>query len=251
VNRSNANLQQEVPTLPVPSNVALRGDALTLLRSLPDGCTPLVFFDPQYRGVLDRQQYGNEGARQKGRVALPSMTGENIDLCCREAARVLAPGGYLLRWVDTFHLCEGDHRRIADVLTCVGLIAWDCLRMGMGYRARYRGDYLLVLQKPPLRAKSTWRDHGIPSRWHEKVDNKTHPHVKPAGLIARLIGAITAPGDLVIDPAAGSFVVMHVANEMGRRFVGCDIAREPPDRDRASPEVRGEVDRGTAARISP
>ena len=34
-------------------NVVQRGDALTLLRSLPDGCTPLVFFDPQYRGVLD------------------------------------------------------------------------------------------------------------------------------------------------------------------------------------------------------
>jgi hypothetical protein len=32
--------------LPWPCDVALRGDALTLLRSLPDGCTPLVFFDP-------------------------------------------------------------------------------------------------------------------------------------------------------------------------------------------------------------
>src|SRR6516225_1397458 len=105
------------------------------------------------------------------------------------------------------------------------------LRLGMGYRARNRGDYLLVLQKPPLRAKATWRDHTIPSRWPEKVDRKIHPHAKPAGLIARLIGAITAPGDLVADPAAGSFIVMHVANDMGRNFVGCDIACGPPDRD--------------------
>jgi hypothetical protein len=57
-----------------PSN--LQGDALALLRSLPDGCTPLVFFDPQHRGVLDKLQYGNEGARQKGRFALPAMTGD-------------------------------------------------------------------------------------------------------------------------------------------------------------------------------
>jgi site-specific DNA-methyltransferase (adenine-specific) len=155
------------------------------------------------------------------------MTGDYIDQSCREAARVLAPSGYLLRWTDTFHLCEGDHRRLADVLTCVDLIAWDCLRMGMGYRTRRRGDYLLVLQKPPLRAKGTWRDHGIPSRWPEKVDNKTHPHAKPAGLIARLIGAVTALGDLIVDPAAGSFIVMRVANDMGRNFVGCDIACEP------------------------
>jgi site-specific DNA-methyltransferase (adenine-specific) len=210
-----------------PRDIALRGDGLALLRSLPSGCAPLVFFDPQYRGVLDRLQYGNEGARQKGRFALSAMTDDFIDHCCREAARVLAPSGYLLRWMDTFHLCEGDHRRLADVLTCVDLIAWDSLRMGNGYRTRRRGDYLLVLQKPPLRAKATWRDHGIPSRWPEKVDRKAHPHAKPAGLIARLIGAVTAPGDLVVDPAAGSFVVMHVCNDMGRRFVGCDIACLP------------------------
>jgi hypothetical protein len=60
-----------------------------------------------------------------------------------------------------------------------------------------------------------------------KVDRKTHPHRKPAGLIARLIGAITNPGDLVVDPAAGSFVVMHVANSLGRNFAGCDIACQP------------------------
>jgi hypothetical protein len=51
--------------------------------------------------------------------------------------------------------------------------------------------------------------------------------VKPAGLIARLIGAVTMPGDLVVDPAAGSFIVMHVANSLGRNFAGCDIACQP------------------------
>jgi len=49
-------------------NVAHRGDALALLRSLPSGTTPLIFFDPQHRGVLDKLKFGNEGARQKGRI---------------------------------------------------------------------------------------------------------------------------------------------------------------------------------------
>jgi DNA modification methylase len=57
---------------------------------------------------------------------------------------------------------------------------------------------------------------------------KLHPHIKPIGLITRLIGAVTAPGELVIDPAAGSFAVMHAAHELGREFVGCDIAFNNP-----------------------
>jgi site-specific DNA-methyltransferase (adenine-specific) len=204
-------------------NVPQNGDAIALLGSLPDCCTPLVFFDPQYRDVLDKLKYGNEGARQKGRFNLPPMTNGYIDACCREAARVLMPSGYLLRWTDTFHLCEADHLRITE-LKCVDLIAWDGLRPGNGYRSRRRGDYLLVLQNPPLAAKSTWRDHGICNRWPEKIDRTRHPHIKPIDLIRRLIGAVTKPGDLVVDPAAGSFVVMHAAHQIGREFVGCDIA---------------------------
>src|SRR5262245_37806512 len=45
--------------------------------------------------------------------------------------------------------------------------------------------------------------------------------LKTVSLIARLIGAAT---DLVVGLAAGSLTVMHVATEMQRRFIGCDIA---------------------------
>jgi site-specific DNA-methyltransferase (adenine-specific) len=152
------------------------------------------------------------------------MTSDYLDACCREAARVLRPSGYLLQWADTFRLWEAYHKEIVDVVKCADLIAWDNERIGNGYRSRRRGDYLLVLQKRPLAAKSTWRDHSIPDRWREKVDRKLHPHIKPIGLIGKLIGSVTRPGDLVVDPAAGSFVVMHAAHRLGRDFVGCDLA---------------------------
>jgi hypothetical protein len=57
----------------------------------------------------------------------------------------------------------------------------------------------------------------------KKIDRKVHPHVKPIGLIRKLIGAVTRPGDLVVDPAAGSFVVMYAAHQLGRDFMGCDL----------------------------
>jgi site-specific DNA-methyltransferase (adenine-specific) len=102
-------------------NVTQRGDSLELLQSLPDACTPLVFFDPQFRGVMDKLKLGNEGARQKGRFLLPQMTDEHIEICIREGARVLVPSGYFALWLDTFYLGEalnGRGLRLAP-LTCV------------------------------------------------------------------------------------------------------------------------------------
>jgi hypothetical protein len=37
----------------------------------------------------------------------------------------------------------------------------------------------------------------------------------------------TQPDDLVVDPAGGSFGVMHAARQLGRNFIGCDIAHLP------------------------
>ena len=204
-------------------NVAQRGDALELLRSLPDRNASVVLFDPQHRSVLDHLKFGNESARQVGRSALPTMSECYIDLCLRESARILTPSGYVFYWLDTFCLCMGAHLRVADVLKTVDLIAWDNLRMGMGKRSRRRGDYVLALQKKPVTPK-TWTDHGIPNRWPEKIDRRRHPHIKPTELTSRLIGAVTKPGDLIVDPAAGSFVVLEIAGLLGRRFIGCDAA---------------------------
>src|SRR5262249_43927210 len=126
------------------------------------------------------------------------MSSTYIDTCCREAARVLKPSGYCMTWTDTFCLCEAHHLRVAEELKSAALIAWDNQHPGNGWRSRRCGGYLVVLQKPPLRAKATWHDRGIWDRWSEKVDRKLHPHVKPIELIKRLIAATTLPGDLVV-----------------------------------------------------
>lgn len=202
---------------------AMCGDALELLRSLPRGSAAVVIFDPQHRDVLNALAFGNEGERQVERCKLPAMTNAYINDCLIAAALALRPGGHCFLWVDTYRLCKGRHLAVEGVLPVVDLLSWDNQRIGMGYRSRRRGDYLLVMQTPPTRAKGVWTDHGIPDRWVEKVDRKIHPHIKPAGLIKRLIGAVTEPSDLVVDPAAGSFLVMNIAHELGRRFAGCDI----------------------------
>jgi site-specific DNA-methyltransferase (adenine-specific) len=215
-------------------DVPQRGDALDLLKSLPADSSPLVFFDRQFRALLDRQKYGNEGkSRQQKRARLPSMSEHYIDAACRAIARVLRPSGYLMRWIDDYSLCEGHLVRVKDVLQCVGLCAWENTLMGQGCRLRDCGSHLAVPQKPVLvgmkltfPAKKTWWDRGIRNRWCEYVPRGGHPHIKPIGLIKRLIEATTKPGDLVVDPCVGSFVVLQECQRLGRKFIGCDLAYE-------------------------
>jgi|GraSoiStandDraft_41_1057321.scaffolds.fasta_scaffold2636834_2 hypothetical protein len=46
-------------------------------------------------------------------------------------------------------------------------------------------------------------------------------------------GAVTKPGDLVVDPAAGGFVVLCAPMALGRVFLGCDIAHHREDQSSA------------------
>ena len=45
------------------ANYKNKTDGLKLLEAIPDKTVKTAFFDPQYRGVLDKLSYGNEGER--------------------------------------------------------------------------------------------------------------------------------------------------------------------------------------------
>ena len=201
-----------------------RMDGLTLLGEIPDHSIQAVFFDPQYRGILDKLSYGNEGkSRGRKRSELRQMDEETIKDFITEICRVLVPSGTMFLWVDKFHLMS-DLRVWFDTtdLQCVDLITWNKKRMGMGYRTRRQSEYLVVVQKAPIRAKNIWCDHAIPDTWDEKVE-KVHPHSKPVELQRRLIEAVTTQNGTVVDPAAGGYSVLKACQESGRIFLGCDL----------------------------
>ncbi len=49
-----------------------------------------------------------------------------------------------------------------------------------------------------------------------------YPSQKPEALLERIVRALTDPGDVVLDPYAGSGTTLVVAARLGRRFVGID-----------------------------
>ncbi len=205
-------------------NFKNRVDGLTLLHSVLPNSIKTAFFDPQYRGVLDKLKYGNEGVlRGKARHDLPQMSEKIIVEFILELNRVLLPSGHLFLWVDKFHLCQGVLEWFEKTdFNLVDMIVWDKDKIGMGYRSRRKSEYLVILQKKPIRAKDIWKDHTIPDVWIEKTV-KTHPHSKPINLQKALIEATTNENDFVLDPASGGYSVYEACKLSNRNFIGGDL----------------------------
>ena len=201
-------------------------DGLNLLKALEENSINTVFFDPQYRGVLDKMNYGNEGERQIQRSKLIQMSEKKITLFIKEINRVLKPSSHLFLWVDKFHLCEGISTWLKKTdLAIVDMVVWNKSRIGMGYRTRRSSEYLLILQKIPIKSKGIWQIKNIPDVWTEKIENKNkkHPHQKPLELQKILIEAVSNSSDIILDPAAGSYSVLEACLSSQRTFLGCDI----------------------------
>lgn len=204
-------------------------DGLKLMSIIPDNLVSATFFDPQYRGALDKMDYGNEGERQKGRTQLRQMDESTIINFCQEIGRVTKHSGHMFLWVDKFHLVNSDALHWTEDCPwhLVDMITWDKESFGMGYRTRKTSEYLLVFQMEPKRAKDVWLDRSIRDIWREKIPKPRsgHPHKKPVGLTERLVSAVSRPDELVLDPCAGSFSTLDAVKRSGdgRDFIGCDI----------------------------
>lgn len=147
----------------------------------------------------------------------------------RESKRVLRPGGYLFLWVEKRHILNREwHTWLPRGLAAVDVIVWDTLVGDPGAPdgrawATSHAAYLIVTQRPPRNPDPGWKQQAIPDVWREERIQHQPFVPTPPGLLARLIEASTNDGDLVIDPAAGTFTVLDVCKERGRVFLGCDL----------------------------
>ena len=60
----------------------------------------------------------------------------------------------------------------------------------------------------------------------KKVYPKIHPTQKPVNLLKRLVEIFTDPGDVVIDPVAGSGATLRACAELGRTCYGFEVDKD-------------------------
>jgi len=68
-----------------------------------------------------------------------------------------------------------------------------------------------------------------------------YPSQKPEALLERIVRALSSPGDIVLDPYAGSGTTLAVAARTGRRFIGIDAS------DLAIETIRARISGATEA----
>ena len=95
-------------------------------------------------------------------------------------------------------------------------------------------EYALVLYRDKLPKFNNTEKNGnrhMIKNWFEYVRDgrdipRIHPTQKPVNLLKTLIDIFTDPGDVVIDPCAGSGSALRAARELGRHSYGFEIARD-------------------------
>lgn len=124
-------------------------------------------------------------------------------------------------------------RQVIDVVGATyGVEVKNCLVWEKGWpglgdlAANWPFSFELILYAKKGRRAIPSRDCSVIAIDRVPSGKMIHPTEKPVALIKRLLEMSTNPGDLVVDPFAGSFAVADACNTTGRR---CIAVEKDPD----------------------
>lgn len=142
-----------------------------------------------------------------------------------DAFRVLKNGGGLIcftRW--------DVQQTFADAMTIAGFsvkseVVWYKMSHGAGdCKAQFAPTHENILWATKGKyAFPGHRPQDVFARKKVSSNKLVHPNEKPEELLEDIILAVTKPGDLVLDPFAGSGPTLLAAEKTGRQYIGVEI----------------------------
>lgn len=216
------------------------GDCLKGLRALPDKSIDHVITDPPYsRDVYVRARAVdslNGSGRAKrigpGVAALKAGAIGSIDKLCAPVATELVR--VCRRWLIVFSDVEFCHRWREEIERAGGRYVRTGAWVKNDAMPQMTGDRPGVGFEPATIAHAAgralrWNAGGALGVWAygiAKGERHGHPCPKPLALMLRLVRDFTDPGDVILDPFAGSATTGVAAIQLGRRFVGWEKDRK-------------------------
>lgn len=128
----------------------------------------------------------------------------------------LPPDRALPEWFDfPDGYAQMDCQERLDVLDAAGLIYWP----SRGSVPRFKRYATVAGGNPIQDIISDIRPVGSHS-----TERLGYPTQKPVSLLKRIIQASSNEGDVVFDPFCGCGTTIYAAEELGRKWIGCDVA---------------------------
>jgi modification methylase len=233
-----------------PLDRVLVGDCVELMAGLAAGSVDLVFADPPYNLQLSGELLRPNHSRVDGvdedwdRFADFQEYDRFTAAWLTEARRVLKPDGAL--WViGSYHNIYRVGAKLQDLgFWILNDVVWrksnpmpnfrgkrftnaheTLIWAARGRDSRYTFNYRqMKALNEDLQMRSDWLIPlcGGPERLREAGGEKVHPTQKPEALVYRAVLAASRPGEVVLDPFAGTGTTLAVAKRLGRLFIGIE-----------------------------
>lgn len=199
-------------------------DALDWLAAQDPGTAAAVIYDPPYAvGTPVRGREDGAAGPVFGPLSFLSRT---MSLC----ARALRPGGIVVIFTDYKRMADMGYIATTSGLRPAGCVAWVRNRPGTGGLFRASWDPVLIVSRGVPAAVDRAAVRNVVTA--DYPARRTHPYEKPAAICEHILARACRPGDLVLDPFAGSGSSRDAAGKLGLTWRGCDIdpqfAETPP-----------------------
>lgn len=204
------------------------------LPSLPDESVDVCITDPPYSDhVHASQRSGTTATRQiftTRELGFDHLTDEVRRGVARELARLVR------RWVLVFTDIESSHLWRED-LQAAGL---EYVRTGIWHKRngapQFTGDRPAVAAEEIVichpKGRKHWNGGGAQAFWeydivmdrrHNGVEQRVHTTQKPIALMRELFRLFSEPGELIVDPFAGSATTLRAAKDLDRKSIGWEL----------------------------
>ena len=244
-----------------PGGFLFQGDAIRFLRSLPDDCVDLAFADPPYgigkadwdvfAGENEYLDWCDEWIGELSRVLSPTgscyICGFSeilADVKARTKRHFKACRWLVWNYRNKANLgCDWgrSHESILHFRkTPTTALNVNDIRIPYGahtlkYPARTQAETSAFAKSAPPKGGAWFPNplgakpkdvFDIPTTCNGMGEKTPHPTQKPEELLRKLVLASSRPGDWVLDPFSGSGTTLVAAEQLGRRWLGCDLSEE-------------------------
>ena len=199
-------------------------DAVEWLRGLPSESLDLLVTDPPYESLEKHRAIGTTTRLKQSAGSSNPWFG--VFANARFAELFVEVYRVLKRHTHFYLLCDAETSFIAKpIAEQAGFkfwkpLVWDKQSIGMGYHYRSRYEFILFFEKGKRRLNNL----GTADVLQVPRVRNGYPAEKPVALLETLIGQSTKAGDIVADPFMGSGSAGVASLNLGRRFLGNDIA---------------------------